>query len=133
MITLIPIENGNNVVGFKIDGKIETRDIKWLESVVEEQLKLYDKLRVYVELESLDGISFETFLEDLKFAFRHFNDFEKKAVVCDKKWMNQLADAINPLFPQIEVKCFSKSEQEQALEWIKAEKSETTHQIKMGG
>lgn len=128
MITLIPIEN-NNVVGLKIDGKIETRDIKKVESLIEEQLKLWDKLRIYVELESLGGISFEAFLEDLKFAFRHFQDFEKKAVVCDKKWVNKLADAINPLFPQIEVKCFSKLEQNQALEWIKAEKPETSEHL----
>ena len=119
MITLIPIENGN-VIGLSIDGKIEISDIKLMESLIEERLKSYDKLRAYVEVKSLGGISVEAFLEDLKFAFRHFRDFEKKATVCDQKWLNQLAVVSNKLFPQIEVKCFSKSEQDQALEWIKA-------------
>ena len=77
-------------------------------------------LRVYVEVEHLGGIAIEALLKDFKFALKHINHFEKKAVVCDSRWLTQLATMSNKLFPMIEVKCFPWSQQDQAREWVKA-------------
>lgn len=119
MISFIPIEQGN-VIGLSIDGKIETSDIEKMTSLVEEKLKTHDKLRAYVELKNLKGISLEAFLQDWQFAWRNLGNFDKKAVVCDANWLNKLATSVSKLFPSIEVKCFSWSEQNQALEWVKS-------------
>lgn len=118
MIEIIPTETGN-VVGFIIDGKIETNDIEKVATLVEEKLKDHDKLRVYVELKHLGGISLEALLEDLKLAIRHVQHVEKKAVVSEQSWLINLAASGAKLFPQIEVKCFSWSEQDQAREWVR--------------
>ena len=118
MISLIPIEQGN-VIGLEIDGKIETSDIEQMTSLVEERLKSQKKLRAYVQVKRLSGISAEGLLEDLKFALQHFKDFEKKAVVCEPSWLTKMASASSKLFPTIEVKCFTWAEQAQAMEWIK--------------
>ena len=117
MIEIISTPN-QNIVGFNIDGKIESTDIEKVTNLVEEKLKSQTKLRVYVEVKNLQGISLEAFWEDLKFALRHLKDFEKKAVVCEESWMSKLAAASNKIFLNIEVKCFSFSEKDQALEWI---------------
>lgn len=117
MIEIVPIEH-SNVVGLSIDGKIETSDIEKMTAVVEEKLKSHAKLRAYVEVKNLGGISAEALLEDLKFALRHLQDFERKAVVCDPSWLSKLATTSNKLFPSIEVKCFPRSEQSQAMEWV---------------
>ena len=117
MIKIVPTPN-QNIVGFSIDGKIETSDVEKVTNLVEERLKFQTKLRVYVEVKNLQGISLEAFWEDLKFALRHLKDFEKKAVVCEEGWMNKLAVASNKIFTTIEVKCFSFSEKDQALEWV---------------
>ncbi|NER22240.1 MAG: STAS/SEC14 domain-containing protein [Symploca sp. SIO1C2] len=118
MISFIPIEQGN-IIGIEIDGKIETSDIEQMIAVVEEKLKSHKPLRAYVQVKSLGGVSLEGLLEDLKFALRHLNDFEKKAVVCELSWLTKIATVSSKLFPSIEVKCFSWSEQEQAMAWIK--------------
>jgi hypothetical protein len=118
MITVIPSETGH-VIGLMIDGKIETDDVELISSLIEERLQEHPKLRVYVELKHLGGISLEALLEDLKLALRHLHHFEKKAVVCEPTWWTNLATASAKLFPHIEVKCFSWSEQQQAREWVR--------------
>lgn len=118
MIEVIPTETGN-VIGLIVDGKIETNDVDRVSTLIDERLKTHEKLRVYVELKHLGGISLEALLEDLKLALRHLQHFEKKAVVCEPTWFTQLGVASARLFPQIEVKCFSWSEQEQAREWAR--------------
>ncbi len=119
MITVIPIA-ADNVISVSIDGKISSEDIETIAIQVEKQLKTHDKLRAYVEVKQLGGISPEALLKDLKFALKHINHFEKKAVVCETNWLTQLATISGKLFPMIEVKCFPWSEQEQAQEWVKS-------------
>jgi len=118
MIEMIPTETGN-VIGLIVDGKIETNDVEMISKAIEEKLKQHQKLRVYVELKHLGGISLEALLADLKLALHHLSHFEKKAVVCEPTWFTKLAAASAKLFPQIEVKCFSWAETEQAREWAK--------------
>ncbi|MGK7919698.1 MAG: STAS/SEC14 domain-containing protein [Trichodesmium sp.] len=120
MMEIIPLEN-QKIIGLSINGKIEISDIEKVKTLVEERLKSQSKLRVYVEVKSFQGISVEALWEDLKFALPHLKDFEKKAVVCDKSWVNKLTTASNKIFgniTHIEIKCFSWSEKEEALEWI---------------
>jgi len=52
--------------------------------------------------------------------FKHFKDFDKKAVVTDKTWMKKITPLINKLFPNIEVKCFSFKDKNEAVEWVKS-------------
>lgn len=118
MVEIISID-GDNIIGCRIEGKINREDMEKLSSITEQKLRNNKKLRVYVEVEELDGISLEAFLEDLKLGFRHFRDFEKKAVVTDHKWVNRITPLANRIFPGIETKCFSFGERETAKEWIK--------------
>ncbi len=114
---IIPTPN-QNILGFSIDGKIEKSDIEKVTILVEEKLKIKTKLRVYVEVKKMQGISAEALFEDLELGLRRLKDFEKKAVVCDQSWMKQIAIASNKIFSNIEIKCFSWSEKDQALAWI---------------
>ncbi|NES01858.1 MAG: STAS/SEC14 domain-containing protein [Okeania sp. SIO2F4] len=120
MMEIIPLAN-QNIIGLSIDGKIEISDVEKVKNLVDERLKSQTKLRVYVEVKSFQGISVEALWEDLKFGLGHLKDFDKKAVVCDAAWVNKLTTVSNKIFSNmthIEVKCFSWSEKDQALEWI---------------
>ncbi len=119
MIELIPIES-ENVVGIRIDGKIEKADMEKITRLIDERLQTYEKLRIYVELESFGGISFEAFIKDIKLGFSHLKQFEKKAVVSDKTWVAKLADWGGQLIPSMEVKHFTWEEKEQAKAWVQA-------------
>ena len=119
MLTIIPTDS-EQTVGFTITGRVESDDIDQAAQVIEEKLKTHDKLRIYAEIGHMQGMSFPALLKDLKFALKHFQDFEKEAIVADNKWWQRLAFVGNQLVPGIEVRCFSLSEKDTALQWINA-------------
>jgi intergrase/recombinase len=118
MIDTIPT-NSEHVIGCKIDGRINKEDIEKLETYIEDKLSKNKKLRIYVEVLKLEGISLEAVFKDLKLGIKHFNDFDKKAVVTDKDWMKKVAAIADKIFLNIEVRCFSFEDKEKALEWAK--------------
>ena len=60
------------------------------------------------------------FQKILKLGFKHFNNFDKKAVVTVKGWMMKIAHTIEKIFLNIEVKCFCFEDKEEAVQWVKS-------------
>lgn len=116
-IKLIP-HKPDKIVGLNIDGKIEAQDIDLVAKSIEQKLKLGGKLRIYAEVNNWSGMSLEAFIKDLKFSLQHLQDFEKEAIVSDRRWLESLAALGNTLFSSIEVKHFTFAEKDKALEWI---------------
>ena len=108
-----------NIIGCRVDGKINVDDIGKSTQGGEEKSEKYPKLRIYVEVLNLGGISLEALLNDFKLAFKHYNKFERKAVVTDQKWMHTISPIVDKIFPGIEVKCFSNTDRDMAIDWIK--------------
>lgn len=117
MIEPIPLPV-DNVIGIRIDGKINADDVSRITDVIEARLERHSKLRVYVEVERFSGMSVEAFFKDVAFSLRHIRDFEREAIVSDTAWLEKLATIGDRLFPSIEVRHFSKSEKDEALRWI---------------
>lgn len=117
MIEPIPLPI-DNVVGFRIDGKINAEDVSRITDVIEARLKRHPKLRVYAEVKRFSGMSVEAFLKDITFSLRHLKDFEREAIVSDAAWLKKLANIGDRIFPSIEVRHFSVSEKDEALKWI---------------
>ena len=90
MITPIAFD-ADNVIGMRIDGRIVAEDMDRIAAMVEEKLTRFDKLRVYVEVPSFEGISIEGFFKDLQLGLRHWHRFEKEAVVSDEQRRHKLA------------------------------------------
>lgn len=119
MITPIAFD-ADNVVGMRIDGRIVAEDMDRIAALVEEKLARHDKLRVYVEVPSFEGISIEGFFKDLQLGLRHWNRFEKEAVVSDEQWMHKFAPLGSHLVPGLEVKAFAGKESLAAKAWVVA-------------
>ena len=117
MLELIPTVH-DRVIGLHIRGKIETADFDRAIEEIEKRLKIHPKLRIYAEIESLEGMSPRALWKDLKFTFQHFRNFEKEAVVSEKRWLEQWSDFSNKLFSSVEVKHFHFDQKEEALEWV---------------
>ncbi|MGC9527631.1 MAG: STAS/SEC14 domain-containing protein [Limnospira sp.] len=117
-MTMEILPTAGSLIGVRIDGGIETQDVRNLATLIEERLKSHKPLQVYVEVQHLGGIAPEALWEDLKLAFGHFKDFNRKAVVCDSAWLSRLADVGNRLVPGIEVRCFSWDEKDAAIAWL---------------
>lgn len=119
MITPIAFD-ADNVIGMRIDGRIVAADMDQIAATVEEKLAHHDKLRVYAEVPSFEGISIEGFFKDLQLGLRHWNRFEKEAVVSDEQWMHKLAPLSGHLVPGLEVKVFASKESAVAKAWVVA-------------
>ena len=117
MIEVLDMEAAG-VIGARISGKIDKPDIERVIAAAKAKFDATEKLGVYVEVKSFDGISFEALLEDLKFAFPNLGKFEKEAFVSDKKWIETIAVVSNRLFPNIEIRHFSFDQTAEARKWV---------------
>jgi hypothetical protein len=116
-VKLIP-HKPDHIIGLEIDGWIDAEDIQRVVDLIEPRLDKGKKLRVYAEITNWSGMSLGAFVKDLKFSLKHIKDFDKEAIVSDKRWLEALAALGNRLFSGIEVKHFTLNEKDQALEWI---------------
>ena len=117
MLTLIPFQD-DRVVGARISGKITRPEFDIVAAALEEALARHDRVRFYVEMETFGGVAMDALFEDLKFGLRHWQQFEREAVVTDKDWMRRLGVLADKLLPSIEVKVFACDEQDSANAWI---------------
>jgi hypothetical protein len=115
------IETGSSkAIAIKVSGKIGKADIEKIIQEAKEKFSHHEKLGVYVELESFEGISFEALIQDVKFGLPHITRFHKKAVVSRKEWLGKIAGISDRLFPGIEIRHFPLEQKEEALRWVKS-------------
>lgn len=119
MIQLIPMPM-EHVIGIRVSGKMEKADIVKMTRAMEEKLAIYKKINIYVEVESLHGISLDALMADIKFILPHFRDFDKKAVVSQKHWIEQMVAIGDKWFPRAEIRHFSFDQKDDALRWIQS-------------
>ena len=93
-------------------------DYNQLLQMLDEMVKQHRKIRWYFEMENFDGWEIKAFWEDVKFDAGHANDFEKVAMVGEKKWEKWMTDLMKP-FTSADVKYFDISQKQGAMEWIK--------------
>ncbi len=108
----------DDVVGFRIDGRVNSDDVSRIADVIQARLGRRSKIRIYAEVERFSGMSVKAFLKDIAFSLRHFKDFEREAIVSDAAWLKKLAVISDRILPSTDVRHFSRSEKGHALEWI---------------
>ncbi len=106
-----------NIIATKATGKLTEMDYGKLLPVLFNKMKDYGKVRWYFEMENFDGWELKALWEDVKFDIKHANDFEKIAMVGEKKWQEWMADAMK-IFTSAEIKYFDLIEKEEAKKWI---------------
>jgi hypothetical protein len=107
----------DDIVGFRIGGTTTEVDIKPLLTQLNEKLKQYKKLRLFLEHADPDGFSVDTLMEDFKYNFGHSGNFEKAAIITFKEWLDQ-ADQLAHQLRETQLKSFHYSERDQAIRWI---------------
>ncbi len=118
MLELIPFDE-DNIIGFRLDGRIGDEEFKELVRIIEDKLERHDRLRIYAEIDDIGGMSIDTFLESMSLKFRHFRDFEMEAVVSDKQWLESWSKVVDAIIPSFEVKYFTKENAEEAKDWLR--------------
>lgn len=119
MIEMINI-GVDNAIAYRIEGKITEDEMKTVLSIFKEKIDKNEKLIVYQEIVSIGGAEFDAMVEKFKFFLEvGISHFSRIAVVTHKKWIHKLVDIEGKLFKDIEMRGFSKEEEEEAIKFIK--------------
>ena len=107
----------DNLLEVELTGKLTKELYQELEPVVEDQIKAAGKLRLLVVMRDFAGWTCGALWEDTKFDIRHWRDFEKLALVGDKKWEQGMAMFCKP-FTSANIKYFDIADIDEARAWI---------------
>lgn len=119
MFNLITMPSAQ-IVGAKISGKLDHSDIKQLIEAVEAQLLHFDKIDVYIEVESFHGMTLKAARKHLLHLLPKIGKVRKKAVVSNSKILGTITKLSRKLSSliNINVRHFDTNEKDVALEWL---------------
>jgi hypothetical protein len=119
MSAVIQEEVGTKFVEMDLRGKLDREDYKKFVPELETLIKNRGKLRLLVHMHDFDGWTAGGVFEELKFDVKHFNDFERVAIVGDKKWEQRMSHISKPL-TKAEVRFFPEAMKLEAQAWLNA-------------
>ena len=121
MLRIAPFKSdAEHVVPLEVDGDIGAQDFSNIVSTIEKRLEQHDTLRLYVEIKSLGGMSASTVFSELKDSIKHWDRFDKLAVVTDVEGVRTATTVIDKLAPKLECKTYRFDERESARQWVTA-------------
>lgn len=107
----------NDLVAIQVDGKLKKTDYDKITPLIEKTVRDYGKIRLYIQLDNVDGIEPKAFREDVKTYLKHFNHMKKVAIVGKNRWEKMWSNLASP-FISGEVKYYEFPEIEKAREWV---------------
>lgn len=117
MIKLLSMD-ADNVIGVSIRGNVNIKDFELVANFIREVEIHYEFLRIYVEIQDIQGICIDTLLKKIEFTLTSFHRFEKQAIVIDKKWIQKLEIMNDLLVASVKVKFFTFEDRCEARCWI---------------
>ena len=109
----------NRVVTITAAGQLSKEDYDRLLPEMERLLDEYGSLRFYIKLEDLSGMDMAALWEDIKFDVKYGTQFEKIAVLGEKK-LEEWATKLSKIFFEAEIKFFYHDDKDKAWRWINA-------------
>jgi hypothetical protein len=110
----------SNLIEMTVSGQIEKQDIENAIPTFEDAFEGAQSIRIFADLSEVEGVSFEAFLRDAAFGFRHFLDlyrFERAVVITDNPWVRTIT-LWEAMILRASIKVFASSEKDKAREWI---------------
>jgi hypothetical protein len=117
MLQMLGFTEGN-IIATKAEGKLRGPDVEKIHPLVHAILERGRKERWYFEMENFTGWDTEGLWEDLKMDVKHANDYEKTAMVGDKRWQDWITQFMKP-FTSADIKYFDLAEKEETRAWIR--------------
>lgn len=108
------------VLVVRVSDKLSTEDYERLVPEVERLIKQHGKIRVLFDMQEFRGWEAGALWEDIKFAYTHFSNIERIAMVGEKKWQEGMTTFCKP-FTAATIRYFDQEESEQAHDWLTGE------------
>ena len=112
-------EDGNLLV-VKVSGKLTKEDYEAFLPRVDQFIKEHKKISILFDMHDFHGWEVGAAWEDTKFAFKHFHDIERLAVIGEKPWQKAMAVVCKP-FTRAKVRYYTHDQSEQAHQWLQGQ------------
>ena len=109
----------NKVLTITASEVLTKKDYDRLLPELEKLLDNHGRLRFFIKLENLSGFDMEALWEDIKFDYKHKNQYGRTAIVGDKKW-EEWGAKISKMFFDSEMKFFYQNQSDDAWNWVNA-------------
>ncbi len=110
-------ENGGKLLNMQVSGKLEKADYKHFMPEFGRLARQHGKLRVLFDMTGFHGWEASAAWEDFRFGLKHFADFERLAMVGEKKWQHGMAIFWKP-FTKATVRYFDHADAAAARAWL---------------
>ncbi len=106
------------IVGFKLHGKLHDDDYRSFVPAVDAAVAAEGKVRLFAQFEDFHGWDLHAAWDDFKFGLKHYSDFERIAMVGERKWEAWMTKVCKP-FTKAMVKYFDQTEVDKAWTWLR--------------
>lgn len=110
-------KRGGKLLEVRVSGHLSTEDYERFIPAVERLIQQQGKIDVLFEMADFHGWDAGAMWEDTKFAFRHFSDLRRLAIVGEKKWQEWMTLACRP-FTKAEIRYFDHADAGAAQAWL---------------
>ncbi|MEQ9438440.1 MAG: STAS/SEC14 domain-containing protein [Cyclobacteriaceae bacterium] len=107
----------DNIIATQAEGSLNEQDVQKIHPLIHNIINRGLKVRWYFEMENFTGYELKAFWEDIKMDLSHADDYEKIAMVGEKKWQDWITQLMKP-FTQADIQYFTLPEKEKAKAWI---------------
>ncbi|MUP47532.1 STAS/SEC14 domain-containing protein [Gramella sp. BOM4] len=114
---LASFDLAGHVIGLIIDRDLTDEMVNRIITEIEEKLKIYDRINVYIELEKGRHITLKGLLKGIKYKYSNSEYFDKIAIVTDSKSF-QIAVDLSDTFLDVETRTYELKDRLEALQWI---------------
>jgi len=116
MFEVLPESRGRRFY-IRAAGTLTDDDYKELTPRLEKAIAEYGRLRLFVDMEDMEGWELKAAWDDFAFGLKHWNDFECVAMVGNKRWEEVSAKVFDAL-TKGEIRFFDIAERDTAHDWV---------------
>ena len=109
--------NDNRVLTLTASGKLTKKDYEQLLPQLEDMFDRHGTLRFYIRLDNISGIDAGALWDEIKFDYKHKNQFGKTAIVGDSKW-EEWTTTFSRMFFDCEMRFFYTDKAIEAWKWV---------------
>src|SRR3546814_3759820 len=115
------IDSADDVIALKISDKISGRELDAIMDRLDAAMARHDKVHVFVETRSIDGIEIAGLASYATRAlplFGKFGRFGRVAVVADQGWIRAATKVESAMLPHVSYRVFEPGERDEAFAWV---------------
>jgi len=116
MFEVLPETHGRRFF-VKASGKLTDDDYKQLTPRLDKAIAEHGPLRMFIDMEDFQGIELQAAWDDFAFGIKHWNDFERAAIVGDKRWQ-ELSVKTFDLITKGDFRYFDTADKATAHSWV---------------